>query len=322
MVIGLLAFATPAILVNHRAEYRLYAPLIPPPEAAPAPKPVPTHVTTVTPPPEPRSLKQFVAPTQPRLAAPQLEEAPALSKARRLELDLPAPAPAPRIPPPVQTGVFGTNLPPRADPVLPVPAVRSAAFDPGAKATPVVPLPAATAVGAFDTRSTETKPAAPAATIQTGAFDPTSRGQTAAPRMVATNVGRTAFDVQVDKGKTGPVDAAIRKTSFDEVKAVSAQAKPAASAAASMRPVEILEKPQPAYTAQARSQRVEGDVLLDVIFAATGEVRVLGVTRGLGYGLDENAVDAARRIRFHPATQAGMPVDQRVILHVVFQITG
>jgi TonB family protein len=73
---------------------------------------------------------------------------------------------------------------------------------------------------------------------------------------------------------------------------------------------------------EARKQRIEGTVVLDVIFTATGEVRVLGVSQGLGHGLDENAIDAARRIRFRPATQAGAPVDQRALLHVVFQITG
>ena len=52
-------------------------------------------------------------------------------------------------------------------------------------------------------------------------------------------------------------------------------------------PVEILFKPRPAYTAEARQLRIEGEVLLDVMFSASGQIRVVRVVRGLGHGLDE-----------------------------------
>jgi TonB family protein len=176
-------------------------------------------------------------------------------------------------------------------------------------------------MGVFAMRSAESR-SSPAATLQTGAFEQPRRGESPSTQILASNAGQTGFDGRAEKDKRAVADSAVRKTTFDEVKAAPANAGQAAPAAAVMRPVEILEKPKPAYTEEARSRRIEGDVLLDVIFAAAGEVRVLGVKRGLGYGLDENAIEAARRIRFHPATQAGMPVDQRVVLHVVFQITG
>src|SRR5438876_8138563 len=62
-------------------------------------------------------------------------------------------------------------------------------------------------------------------------------------------------------------------------------------------PVEILFKPKPDYTDKARAAKVEGEVLLRVLFNAMGEVRVLDIVRGLGYGLDENAVRAAQQIK-------------------------
>ena len=158
--------------------------------------------------------------------------------------------------------------------------------------------------------------------VQTGAFGQTAADQPRSTQRLAANVSHTAFDVRPEAGRPTVLDQTVRKTGFDEPKAVNAPAKQAAPAAAAMRPVQILDKQKPAYTPEARTQKIEGTVELDVLFTATGEVRVLGVTRGLGHGLDENAIEAARHIRFTPALQSGTPIDQRVLLRVVFQITG
>ena len=61
-------------------------------------------------------------------------------------------------------------------------------------------------------------------------------------------------------------------------------------------------------------------VVLEVLFARTGQLQVLSVVRGLGYGLDENAVAAARAIRFRPAQQDGRPVDSMATVHITFQL--
>jgi TonB family protein len=86
-------------------------------------------------------------------------------------------------------------------------------------------------------------------------------------------------------------------------------------------PVSIQSKPNPVYTAEARQRRVEGEVLLDVIFTADGKVRVLNVVRGLGYGLDEAAQRAVQGLKFTPALRDGRPVDSNATLHVVFQLS-
>ncbi|MGH9774440.1 MAG: energy transducer TonB [Candidatus Acidiferrales bacterium] len=85
-------------------------------------------------------------------------------------------------------------------------------------------------------------------------------------------------------------------------------------------PAVILFKPKPVYTQQAIDKRIEGDVLLEVAFSATGEVQVLGVKQGLGYGLDETAVTAAKQIRFKPAQQDGHPVDSTAVVHIVYEL--
>jgi TonB family protein len=82
----------------------------------------------------------------------------------------------------------------------------------------------------------------------------------------------------------------------------------------------ILSKPLPQYTAEARAARVEGDVTLQVRFTADGRVEVLGVVRGLGHGLDEQAEQAASRIRFKPATRDGKAVDQVSTIRISFEL--
>jgi len=97
------------------------------------------------------------------------------------------------------------------------------------------------------------------------------------------------------------------------------QSRPAVSAAR-MIPAEILSKPNPVYTEEARAKRIEGEVLLEVVFGASGRIQVLRVIRGLGYGLDDAAVRAAQQIRFKPALQDGQPSDSTAVLHIIFQL--
>ncbi|HYX69745.1 MAG TPA: energy transducer TonB [Terriglobales bacterium] len=93
-----------------------------------------------------------------------------------------------------------------------------------------------------------------------------------------------------------------------------------AAQAPTLLPLEILDKPNPIYTDEARRLKVEGEVLLEVDFGASGDLRVLRVVRGLGHGLDEAAVRAAQHIRFKPAQKDGRPEDTVATLHVVFQL--
>src|SRR5579864_8344081 len=85
-------------------------------------------------------------------------------------------------------------------------------------------------------------------------------------------------------------------------------------------PVEITYKPNPVYTPEARALKLEGEVLLEVSFAANGTLHVNRVVRGLGHGLDEAAIAAANKIRFKPALRYGQPVDSTAVVHVSFQL--
>lgn len=102
---------------------------------------------------------------------------------------------------------------------------------------------------------------------------------------------------------------------------IEAPKKKANDDSAAVEPVVILEKPKPVYTQEAIKLNLEGEVLLDVIFMASGnEVHVNRVVKGLGHGLDEAAVRAAQQIKYKPALSNGHPVDFPAVAHIVFQI--
>jgi TonB family protein len=110
--------------------------------------------------------------------------------------------------------------------------------------------------------------------------------------------------------------AMVASPNPDQARRTNATNRQAVSA-----PVSIQSKPTPVYTSEARQLRVEGEVLLNVVFTAEGQIRILNVVRGLGHGLDESAQRAAQGVRFSPAMRDGRPVDANVTLHIVFQLS-
>lgn len=87
-------------------------------------------------------------------------------------------------------------------------------------------------------------------------------------------------------------------------------------------PVSILDKPNPVYTAEGRTLRIAGDVVLEVVFLASGQVQVNRVVNGLGHGLDEAAIQAAKQIRFKPATRDGHTVDFPARMRIAFRLAS
>jgi TonB family protein len=70
----------------------------------------------------------------------------------------------------------------------------------------------------------------------------------------------------------------------------------------------ILAKPKARYTDEARKNQLTGSVVLRVLFARNGTVVNISVLTGLHYGLTEQAIAAARQIKFIPAMKEGKPV--------------
>jgi protein TonB len=77
----------------------------------------------------------------------------------------------------------------------------------------------------------------------------------------------------------------------------------------------------PKYTLEARQAEIEGVVRVEVTIDETGQVVNARVVSGLGYGLDEAALMAARASTFEPATRCKKAVIGTTILPFRFQET-
>jgi protein TonB len=82
----------------------------------------------------------------------------------------------------------------------------------------------------------------------------------------------------------------------------------------------VVHRIDPEYSEEARKARFEGTVLLAAIVRRDGRVEVLNLLRSLGFGLDQNAIDALRKWRFRPGTKDGQAVDVRLNIEVSFHI--
>ena len=125
-------------------------------------------------------------------------------------------------------------------------------------------------------------------------------------------------------GVQGAGDGQVRSGGFADARSLtqtSPQPKPQPAAAA-LEPVEITSKPNPVYTEEARRLHIQGEVILRVVFRASGQIQVLGVNQGLGHGLDEAAIRAAQEIQFKPARRNGQPTDTTATLQIVFQLAN
>lgn len=70
--------------------------------------------------------------------------------------------------------------------------------------------------------------------------------------------------------------------------------------------LKILSKPRPGYTDAARTNNIQGTVILRVTFLASGQIGSISPVKGLPNGLTEQAIAAARRINFEPAKVNGL----------------
>jgi protein TonB len=77
---------------------------------------------------------------------------------------------------------------------------------------------------------------------------------------------------------------------------------------------------EPDYTDEARQAHIQGTVVLDVIVRADGTGKVNKVELGLGYGLDEKAIEVFEKWRFEPGTIDGKPVTVQFQVVVNFHL--
>ena len=83
-----------------------------------------------------------------------------------------------------------------------------------------------------------------------------------------------------------------------------------------------LERGRPAYTAEAVRARAQGVMTVECVVEPNGECGELRIVRGFTppFGLDQQALAAARRWRFRPGTKGGEPVPVLINLEIEFNI--
>jgi len=134
--------------------------------------------------------------------------------------------------------------------------------------------------------------------------------------VASTGFGNGIANPPSGGGKQGKVVS----SGFGDQTVTDAPKKKVAAGGPADTPVDILEKPKPEYTAEGRSLKLEGDVVIDVVFLSNGTMQVNHVVSGLGHGLDEAAVRAAQRIKFKPAKREGQPVDFPARVRIEFRL--
>jgi TonB family protein len=249
--------------------------------------------------------------TDPPLVAPKLPRTVAAAVPQR-KFTLPAsPAPSPG-------PVVATNEPP--------PAPKSTIAAPVAPPPPPpAPLPAPKpVVGMFESTVAQQRPTPRREpVVETAGF-----GASASPNRDARptrSLNESGFGAIAEPRSTrsAPGQTQLVAAQFEAQNLPAVRQRPAATITtpvAEFEPVQILSKPRPQYTEQARRLTIEGEVLVKVLFGADKRVRVLNVVRGLGHGLDENAAVAAAQIQFEPARRNGVPVEQAAVVRVQFQL--
>ncbi len=285
-----------------------------------------THFTPTQPVLRPRPIAKIVplaVPSrvinpQPKPRAKAFEVPPPIRKSLEVKaIELPAvpvELPKPEVPKPVVLTRLEAPKPELSSaPLNPTPAkvVKTGGFgDPGG-------VPANTAtnrgptvqkVGAFD--------------LAEGPGRGSGSGAAGRGKLVASAGFGDRAPIGPAPGQGGGSRGTVRGAGFGDYDSAGPAPAHAARAAAPLQtPVEITYKPKPAYTPEAREKKIEGEVLLEVLFSSAGQVQILRLIRGLGYGLDENAREAASRIRFHPGTKNGAPVDVTGTVHIVFELS-
>lgn len=268
------------------------------------PTPTPQQLAKITPPPMPTRIPKVAPVVEAKI------QAPATPKFDAPKLNLP---PGPAIAKPVHVSVnnFAST---------------------GSSATPTLPNRPAQQVqtGGFGdpngVPASNSNASGKVAIAKLGSFDqPEGAGQgngTGGAHGARGNVQSAGFgNGTAIQGGGGRGTGQVVQTAFAAPQPVEPTTRKAPTADAGFTPFTILSKPKPAYTEEGRKRHIEGEVQLDVVFLANGTLKVLGVTHGLGYGLDEAAIQAAQKIQFTPAKRGDQPVDYQAKLRIVFQLT-
>lgn len=74
------------------------------------------------------------------------------------------------------------------------------------------------------------------------------------------------------------------------------------------------------YPAMAREAQIEGRVYVEFVVTKKGNVKDAEIVRGLGGGLDKEALRVIKDAKFQPGIQQGHPVNVKMTMPIIFQL--
>jgi TonB family protein len=281
---------------------RHFVPVYAPAVVARVPLPAPARPRAV-----PARAQTLAFPPSVTVSAPT----PELQSVSKPEAPLPVPPrPRPVPPPEIEPGAIKLSSP--------VPRIEAFDSQP-VQAKRQVSDSAALQVGKFEETARSLPVGERRGPIGSAGFNSAAGGQAKRASLSEGTVRFGSFGAAEALGPPGATPRAVTNTDFDSVDARTASAKVAAPDER-FAALEILDKPRPLYSEEARKLKIEGVVVLEMSFGSDGRARVLRVIRGLGHGLDENAIRAAMGIRFHPAVHQGRSMDTVALVRIEFQV--
>lgn len=263
------------------------------------------------------TYKPAPAEAQPKMASVHMMSAPVLPPYRPDSVALP---PQPKV------GTFHTDVPTAVANNMGHISTKTGGFgdENGVHANPNANRPATVAAyGSFESAVGNASGSGSARKGKVGGTDFGSGYANGVPGGAGHGHGKVAsvgFSDGVAGGTgTGSPRGTVKQGAFGNNVAAAAP-KMAVANTPNTTTVQVISHPTPQYTAEAKQLKIQGDVVLEVRFSADGQVHVIRVVRGLGHGLDEQAIRVAEATHFKPATRDGKPVDITTYYRIDFQL--
>ena len=83
---------------------------------------------------------------------------------------------------------------------------------------------------------------------------------------------------------------------------------------------QVIHSVEPEFTDEARRANYQGIVSIQLIVDSHGSPQDIRVSRHLGMGLDEKAIEAVRQYKFKPAMYQGNPVAVQLVIDIEFRL--
>ena len=85
-------------------------------------------------------------------------------------------------------------------------------------------------------------------------------------------------------------------------------------------PGTLISAPSPTHSERARKAKIEGSCIVGLVVDEKGNSTNLRIITGLGFGLDERAIEAVKKWKFEPALKDGKPVPAKIAVQVDFHL--